>query len=147
MNRLNKPTSAVIATIHAARRLRRPKYSISVDGAQYTIAASALFIGNNIYDVSLFAPKKRLSLNDGTLYMFVVTSKRWRRILRAALAVVKGIPNASHVESFCGEQITITSQADTTDVSIDGEIITQRFPLVYEIHKQGLQVIVPIKTL
>jgi diacylglycerol kinase family enzyme len=103
-----------------------------------------VFVGNNIYDIHGFDIGSRKRLDEGKLCLFV--TKRVGRLALAWLGIrgLLGLLNdAEDFDSLTATKFSIESNKHELEVSLDGEVVRLKPPLIYTIHPRALRVICP----
>ena len=105
-----------------------------------------LFVGNNRYEVSLFALGQREALDAGELCLYAI---RARSRLGLFWAGIRGIfgrldQQRDFVTAYAAEA-EVSSDRDMLTISADGETVRMETPLRYRILPRALKLIVPAR--
>ncbi len=125
---------------------RFPLVTIRVmgDGAPFERRTPFVFIGNNIYELSLFRLGGRSALDKGCLCVYIARRHTRRGILLLAFRAVFGLLNQSRdFDSFCVTGLSIQTPRRRLHVSKDGEVSAMTPPLQYRVRPGALNVFVP----
>ncbi len=117
---------------------------LEADGEEYYIKTPFVFVGNNIYDLSIDNLGKRDNLNSAKLCL-IYTSCRFRFCLikNLFLKLIGKLENKKYLAEKHLESVTINSKKKKLKVSLDGEIFDMKPPLEYKILPKSLKVLVP----
>jgi diacylglycerol kinase family enzyme len=106
-----------------------------------------VFVGNNPYDIRLFAMGRRLSLDRGVLGVYFAHRTGRLGLFRLALRALFGrLRQARDFESMCVDQLRIEANRASVRVALDGEIVRLTPPLLYRIRPAALRVLAPAAT-
>jgi diacylglycerol kinase family enzyme len=142
--RRRKWLAYAIAAFRLAFRFPMLRIDILQDGVSRGVSTPLVFIGNNSYRMDLFAFGSRATLDGGTLSVYLVKRRSRLGMLGLLLAGLIGrLDQARDFESHQVEEIEITARRRRLKLSVDGEVVAFRPPLIYRIHPHGLAVIVP----
>lgn len=135
-----KWSAAAIATAKAFWRFK--SYRVEAEGMEFT--TPIIFVGNNRYPVDGFDDGfRRERIDEGTLSVFVVASKRRWSMFKLGLHMVfvRSLKHARDFEDHYGSEFTIVTRRTLVSVSHDGELTSIKSPLRYRIHPGALRVI------
>jgi diacylglycerol kinase family enzyme len=105
-----------------------------------------VFVGNNRYELEAANAGKRLSLQEGKLYVYQAPhAGRWK-LVGIALRSLFGWRSASDLDIVSAQEFWIRTRASRIRVANDGEVINLSPPLHYRSLPGALRVIVPAPT-
>ena len=140
----SKRLAMLSASLRALRSFKRRRLWISAPGVETPIRTPLLFVGNNRYQVSLFALGKREALDEGELCLYAVRARSRAHLFWAGLRGVIGkLDQQRDFVTFCTDEAEISSDRDRLTVSADGETFSLETPLRYRIRPKALRLIVP----
>ena len=139
-----KRRAMLSASLRALRSFRRRRLWLSAEGIEARLRTPLLFVGNNRYQVNLFALGRREALDGGELCVYAVRAKSRLHFIWAALRGVFGRLDQQRdfVTAYVREAV-IDSSRPAQIVSIDGETMILETPLSYRIRPGALRLIVP----
>lgn len=140
----SKRLAMLSASLRALRSFKRRRLWISAPGVETPVRTPLLFVGNNRYQVSLFALGKREALDDGELCLYAVRARSRAHLFWAGLRGVIGkLDQQRDFVTFYVDQAEISSDRDRLTVSADGETFSLETPLRYRIRPKALRLITP----
>lgn len=140
----SKRVAMLSASLRALRSFKRRRLWISAPGVETPVRTPLLFIGNNRYQVSLFALGKREALDEGELCLYAVRARSRAHLFWAGLRGVVGkLDQQRDFVTFCTDEAEISSDRDRLTVSADGETFSLETPLRYRIRPKALRLITP----
>ncbi len=102
-----------------------------------------VFVGNNIYELSLFNLGGRAALDQGKLCVYVARRTTRRGIIVLALRAIFGVLSQSKdFDSLCVSELRIETQRRRLLVAMDGEVTAMTPPLHYRVRSRALRVFV-----
>jgi diacylglycerol kinase family enzyme len=133
--------SAGFATL---RSFRRHRLWISAPGLEAPVRTPLLFVGNNRYQVNLFALGQREELDRGELSLYAIRARSRAHLLWAGIRGIFGRLDQQRdfVTAYVPE-LEVSSDRDQLVVSADGETVRMETPLKYRIRPKALPLIVP----
>jgi len=137
--RLTKWVAAVYAGVRQLVVFRR--HRLIIDGKK--IRSPFVFVGNNLYDISLSLIPGRTELNSGVLTVMVASSRSRWHLVRAGFNIARG--KVSHLDDFSLEKrksIDIYTHKTTLPVSFDGEVKYLSSPFYFRTQPACLRVLV-----
>lgn len=142
-----KWVAAVPATIAALRRIRHHRLRLDLPGSSRDIVTPMLFVGNNHYDLGAGQLGKRNALDDGTLSVFAVASRRRLALIGFALRTLVGRADRQQDFAAIGDcaTMTVSGRSRTVDIAFDGEVVTMAMPIDFAIHAGALRVVAPLE--
>jgi diacylglycerol kinase family enzyme len=140
----SKRLAMLSASLTTLRHFRRHRLWISAEGLEAPIHTPLLFVGNNRYEVNLFALGQRETLDAGELCLYAI---RARSRLGLVWAGIRGIfgkldQQRDFVTAYVGEA-EVSCDRQSLSVSADGEAVRMEAPLRYRIRPKALKLIVP----
>jgi len=133
--------SASLATL---RHFRRHRLWISAEGIEAPIHTPLLFVGNNRYEVNLFALGKREALDAGELCIYAVRARSRAGLFWAGIRGVFGrLDQQRDFVTAYVREAEVSSDRAAMIVSADGETVRLDMPLRYRILPKALKLIVP----
>lgn len=138
-----KRIAMLSASIRALRSFRRRRLWISAPGIEAPIRTPLLFVGNNRYQVNLFALGRRQSLDQGELCVYAVRARSRAHLFWAGLRGIFGkLDQQRDFLTFYVTEVEIHSDRPALVLAIDGETATEATPLRYRIRPGALRLIV-----
>jgi diacylglycerol kinase family enzyme len=139
-----KRLAMLSASLTTLRHFRRHRLWISAEGLEAPIHTPLLFVGNNRYEVNLFALGQREALDAGELCLYAI---RARSRIGMFWAGIRGIfgkldQQRDFVTAYVSEA-EVSSDRNALTVSADGETVRIETPLRYRILPKALKLIVP----
>jgi len=126
------------------RAFRRHRLWISAPGLEAPIRTPLLFVGNNRYQVSLFALGQREQLDQGELCLYAIRAGSRAHLLWAGIRGIFGrLDQQRDFITAYVEEAEISSDRPVMALSADGETLRMETPLKYRIRKKALKLIVP----
>ncbi len=139
-----KWAAALHASVSVVRRFQTATVTLRVDGVVRHITTPFVFVGNNVYEMRLFAMGSRTRLDGGELSVYVSEVSDRFALMRLVLhALVGRLDQAREFTSFTTEAVEITAPRAVLLVSCDGEVMPMRPPLEYCIRPRALRVLAP----
>jgi diacylglycerol kinase family enzyme len=132
------------ASLASLRHFRRHRLWISAPGLEAPVKTPLLFIGNNRYQVNLFALGQRERLDEGVLCLYAIRARSRAHLLWAGIRGVFG--KLDQQRDFVTAYVTeaeISSDRPQLTISADGETLRFDTPLRYRIRPGALNLIVP----
>jgi diacylglycerol kinase family enzyme len=134
----------LIAAWRVIRRYSVRRLSIRGEGWSEPCETPFVFVGNNAYEFSLFNLGGRAALDRGELCLYVIDHRsRWGLLWLIARAALERLDQERDFEMRLVKEAEILSRARQLRVSVDGEIVTMRSPLVYRTRPRALRVFAP----
>ncbi|HEY5711057.1 MAG TPA: diacylglycerol kinase family protein [Allosphingosinicella sp.] len=133
--------SASLASLHSFRKHR---LWISAPGLEAPVRTPLLFVGNNRYQVNLFALGQRARIDEGALCLYAIKARTRLHLFWAGIRGVFG--RLDQQRDFVTAYVTeaeISSDRPLLAVSLDGETERLETPLCYRIRPKALKLIVP----
>ena len=103
-----------------------------------------VFVGNNLYDITLTTLGRRKRLDSGQLCVYFTNRAGRFGLLRLALRAVLGrLEQARDFEALCLSELWIDSPQSSLRTAVDGEVIHLAPPLHFRIRPAALKVLIP----
>ena len=138
------------AFIRAAWRMFRilPIYDVAIEMKDGAAAVSRhtpfVFVGNNAYSFSLFNMGERACINRGILSLHTAHNIGRGALVKLVFhALFQRLDQASEFDTFETNRVSIHSRRNKILISTDGEVLSLKPPLHYEIKPAALRVCVP----
>ncbi len=134
----------LVGSVRALRSFQRRRLWISAPGLETPIRTPLLFVGNNRYQVNLFALGRREALDGGELSLYAMRARSRAHLFWAAMRGIFG--KLDQQRDFITAHVPeaeITSDRPTLTLSADGETLTMATPLRYRLRPRALKLIVP----
>jgi diacylglycerol kinase family enzyme len=139
-----KRLAMLSASLRALRSFRRRRLWISATGLEAPVRTPLLFVGNNRYQVNLFALGQREALDQGELCLYAVRARSRLHLFWAGLRGLFGrLDQQRDFITAYGAELEISSNRPALTVALDGETVTLATPLRYRIRPGALNLIVP----
>lgn len=138
--RFGKLPAAIIGVLKALFRFK--VYEVDINGR--TVRTPFVFIGNNEYVFSTLTEAERPSLTEGNLSVILAHSSSRLVTLKNAFKIVVRHNNfdPSEIELFTTKHLEIHRRNNAKlSVSFDGEIVSLKTPIKYEILPSWLRVL------
>jgi diacylglycerol kinase family enzyme len=144
---LPKPLAMALALLRTIFRFPVLRLRLRVSGAELPRRTPMLFVGNNAYEMRLFAPQRRTALDGGALSVVVMRHASRLRLLVLALRALTGrLDAARDLETLRLEAFRIeTARARRVLVATDGEVHRIQAPVAYRIRPRALSVLAPAR--
>jgi diacylglycerol kinase family enzyme len=132
------------AGLASLRAFRRHRLWISAPGLEAPIRTPLLFVGNNRYQVSLFALGQRKRLDEGALCLYAIRAGSRAHLFWAGVRGIFGRLDQQRdfITAYVAEA-EIASDRPMLTLSADGETVLMETPLRYRIRPKALTLIVP----
>lgn len=134
------------AALLVLRRFPFLRVEIHVDGKVLQRRTPVVFIGNNSYELDGLSLGARKCLDAGYLSIHIINrAHRLGLLVLAARAMVGRLREARDFETLCTTHLEVNTRRSHVTVATDGEVNRFTAPLVYELDKGALSVVVPDK--
>lgn len=142
--REGKWLAMLTACIEVLRRFPLLDVTLQVEDRAVALTTPFIFVGNNRYEMSLFSPGRRTSLQRGELSLYVARNGGRAALLRLAIRALLGrLEQERDFHSFGLQRVEIRSRRRSLRVSLDGEIAQMTSPIRYSIRARSLSVFAP----
>ncbi|MDQ2961804.1 MAG: sphingosine kinase [Pseudomonadota bacterium] len=136
----------VWAALLVLRRFPFVRVEINVDGTVLRRRTPVVFIGNNSYELNGLHLGARKRLDAGHLSIHIIKrTDRLGLISLAGRALVGRLRNARDFETLRATHMKVNTRHTHITVATDGEVGRFKAPLIYEIDKGALSIVVPEK--
>jgi diacylglycerol kinase family enzyme len=106
------------------------------------LTSPVVFVGNGEYVLGSRVGTRR-SLEDGVLFLCMLTSGRWRTLWLAVRSLFTAVPKEKHMRCLFVEEVAIALSRGHAWVSLDGEVRKARGNLRYRVRTKALRVLAP----
>jgi diacylglycerol kinase family enzyme len=141
----SKRLAMLVASVRALYHFKRRRLTIRIEGEQQPIVTPLLFIGNNDYEISLFALGRRQALDRGELCLYALLARNRRQLI--GLSVRRLFGRLDQERDFIGltgvKAVEIESPYPALSISADGERLHMATPLHYRIRPGVLRLLMP----
>jgi len=139
-----KRLAMLSASLASLRHFRRHRLWISAPGLDARVRTPLLFVGNNRYQVNLFALGQRERLDEGELCLYAIRARSRAQLFWAGIRGLFGRleQQRDFVTAYVAEA-EISSDRAALTLSVDGETVLMETPLRYRIRPGALKLIVP----
>jgi diacylglycerol kinase family enzyme len=139
-----KRLAMLSASLVSLRHFRRHRLWISAPGLETPLRTPLLFVGNNRYQVDLFALGRRERLDEGELCLYAIRALSRAHLFWAGIRGVFGrLDQRRDFVTAYVDEVEISSDRPLLNVSADGETYVMETPLRYRIRPKALKLIVP----
>ncbi|MFZ3193344.1 MAG: diacylglycerol kinase family protein [Moraxellaceae bacterium] len=126
------------------RQHHRLKLRMLVDGQSEVLLTPMVFFGNNQLQLADFKLKIAECAAQGRLAAVAMQPvSRWQMFGLIASLQLGRFEQAPAVQCYCAEQIRIDAGGSQMKLAIDGEIVTVKPPLQFQVAQNALNVMVP----
>jgi diacylglycerol kinase family enzyme len=133
--------SAGLASLRSFRRLR---LWISAEGLEAPVRTPLLFVGNNRYQVNLFALGQREALDQGELCLYAVRARSRAHLFWAGIRGIFGkLDQQRDFVTAYVKEAEVSAAREALTIAVDGETVRMELPLRYRIRPRALKLIVP----
>ncbi len=142
---LPKWLASIPASWEALSRLRHHRLRIDMGEGEQPLITPLLFVGNNPYSLDAGSVGSRSSLQDGTLAVYAVASRRRMALIWFAMRAVVGKVDRQNDFVALGESPTTTvcAPSGSVEIALDGEVQRLPSPLLFRTEAKALRVVVP----
>jgi diacylglycerol kinase family enzyme len=133
------------ACLDVFRRFPLLAVTLRVEDAAVAVTTPFVFVGNNRYDMRLFALGSRARLDGGELSVYLSQNGGRTGLLRLALrALVGRLAQDRDFHSIMVPEVEIRTGRRSLKVSLDGEVVRMTSPMRYRLRPRSLRVLVPL---
>jgi diacylglycerol kinase family enzyme len=141
---LRKWPALAIALWRVLRAVSHRRLRVRIAARSGAVRTPLLFVGNNEYGTQVFDLGRRLRLDGGELWLYVVRPVGVLGLVQLAARMAFGLLDAARdLIVFKGTSATIGMRARRTLVALDGEVVSSDTPLRYAIRPKALAIIAP----
>lgn len=120
------------------------KVDIELDGKTFRRKTPFVFVGNNEYEMDMYAIGRRPSLFEGKLSLYFMHRQgRWGLVMLLWKTLSRRLRQWKEFEAVATDHVTVRSKRKRLRVALDGEVAVMRTPLEYRTRPKALKVIVP----
>ena len=132
------------ACVDVFRRFPLLDVTLHVEDRAVALTTPFIFVGNNRYEMSLFALGTRESLQGGALSLYLTRNGGRIGLLRLAFRAILGrLEQDRDFHSFMLPEVEIRSRRRALQVSLDGEVVRMTSPIRYVVRPRALRVLAP----
>jgi diacylglycerol kinase family enzyme len=132
------------ASLATLRRFPVNRVTLRLPESAFRVTTPLVFIGNNRYEMSLFALGKRERLDRGELWLYVARDTGRFGILRLAARALAGrLDQGRDFLATALPGVVIEDRRQTVAVALDGEVARLSSPVRYRIRPGALKVLAP----
>jgi YegS/Rv2252/BmrU family lipid kinase len=137
--------AAVLSSLRILTRFRRFDLEVRMSG-KTTIKrrTTLMFVGNNDYQVTAGNLGRRLSVNQGKLWVNIPTSSTSLGLFTSLVKLIFGRERPADMLIFDASSLAVISRKRMLTVATDGEILRLKPPLNFRILPKTLNVIIPL---
>lgn len=139
-----KVRAMLLAAVATCSRV--PRLHVGLEGPDWSarLRASFVLVANNRYQDDALLSGRRSRLDEGRLWIYASRAYRCRDLGRALLEVRRlGLNQATQLESWNAERLTLRYHDSSLPVAIDGEVVRLDLPLRFRSRPRALRIIVP----
>ncbi len=141
-SRLGKIWASIQAWWTAVRQPPRLEARIRADTHHFARRTAAILVSNNVWGEGHLPYAD--DLRQGTLGLYVTTSRRWQDLLQLTARMTLGdIAENPLMENWEAKEVEIALPRDRVNASVDGEIVSLQTPLRITVRERGLIVLRP----
>lgn len=120
------------------------RVEIELDGRVFERKTPFVFVGNNEYEMDLYAIGRRPRLNGGKLSLYFLHRQgRWGLLVLFWKTLTRQLRQWKDFEAVETEHVIVRKKRKRARVAVDGEAMLMNTPLEYRILPKALNVIVP----
>ena len=141
-----KRLAMLSASFTTLRHFRRHRLWISAEGLEAPVRTPLLFVGNNRYEVNLFALGQREALDEGELCLYAIRAKSRAGLFWAGIRGTFGrLDQQRDFVTAHVREVEVSADRGVLTISADGETVRMETPLRYRIRPKALNLIVPAR--
>src|SRR6185436_18426582 len=130
----SKRMAMLSASLATLGHFRRHRLRISAEGLEAPIRTPLLFVGNNRYEVNLFALGQREALDEGELCLYAIRARSRVGLLWAGIRGIFGrLDQQRDFVTLYVPELEVASDRAQLTISADGETVRMETPLRYRI--------------
>ena len=135
--------SALPAAYTAFGGIRHHRLRVDLGKGEQTIVTPLLFVGNNAYSLDAGEIGQRASLSGGKLSVYAVAHRSRMALLWFAARTLAGRAHRELDFVTLGEceTFTVSSDSDSIEIALDGEVQRLKSPLEFRIRPGALKVV------
>ncbi|HVQ30038.1 MAG TPA: diacylglycerol kinase family protein, partial [Vicinamibacteria bacterium] len=132
------------ACVDVFRRYPLLTVTLQAEGRAVPVTTPFIFVGNNRYEMSLFALGTRTSLQGGELSLYLARNGgRWGLLRLAGRALLGRLEQDRDFHSVLLPRLEIHTRRRSLRVSLDGEVVQMTSPIRYSLRPRALRVLAP----
>lgn len=140
----SKRLAMLSASMATLRHFRRHRLWIHAEGLEAPIHTPLLFVGNNRYEVNLFALGRREALDGGELCVYAIRARSRIGLFWAGIRGIFGrLDQQRDFVTAYVQSLEVSTNRSALTISADGEAVLMETPLRYRIRPKALKLIVP----
>lgn len=141
---LKRPLALFFAALKLLRLFPLRRVSVRTDGRAEIWRTPCIFVGNNQYELGLFALGTRPRLDTGELWIYIARQQTRLSLGWFTFKCLTGLTNpAKDLRVLHVASAEIGAKSRHLTVAMDGEVVRMRAPLRYRIRPAALNVYVP----
>ncbi len=141
---LKRPLALFFAALKLLRLFPLRRVSVRTDGRAEIWRTPCIFVGNNQYELGLFALGTRPRLDTGELWIYIARQQTRLSLGWFTFKCLTGLTNpAKDLRVLHAASAEIGAKSRHLTVAMDGEVVRMRAPLRYRIRPAALNVYVP----
>jgi diacylglycerol kinase family enzyme len=138
-----RPIAALLAGLKLLRMFPLRRVSVRVENWSEVCRTPCLFVGNNRYQLELFALGTRPALTGGELWIYIAPQQTRLSLVWFTFKSLMGMTDPDRdLRLLHGTSAEIRAEGRRLDVALDGEVLRMRAPLRYRIRPASLRVYV-----
>ena len=140
----SKRWAMAIAAARTLLRFSSRRLTLTVNDRTAVVDTPLLFVGNNAYKMELPGAGTRDAIDRGELFVLVLRRKSRLGFCVASVRALFGRARRDDVVRIDGvETLKVGSSRHRMAVSLDGETVHMKLPLLYRIRPKALNVVAP----
>jgi YegS/Rv2252/BmrU family lipid kinase len=140
----SKRLAMVVAAVRTLLRFSSHTLTLTIDDRTARADTPLLFVGNNLYRLGMPGAGTRERIDGGELSLVLLRRRSRIGFCAATVRALLGRRRSMDVVSIDGvRRLKVDSARPTLTVSLDGETVALRTPLVYRIRPGNLSVVAP----
>lgn len=133
-----------VAAVRVFRSYRHIHVIVNNGEQSRVVRTPFVFVGNNEYELEGANVGRRPGLTGGRLQVCIAPEMTRIELVRlVAGAFTGGLQGADHFEAMSATECSIRTRSRRQGVTLDGELLALRMPLLFTIRPGALQVLVP----
>jgi diacylglycerol kinase family enzyme len=142
--RMRRPLAFLLSAFNLLRQFPLRRVSVRTTNRAEIWRTPCLFVGNNQYQLELFALGRRPRLDGGELWIYIARQQTRLSLVWFTFKSLIGLSNpVKDLRMFHVLSAEIGSRSGHLSVALDGEVVRMATPLRYRIRPGGLRVYVP----
>jgi diacylglycerol kinase family enzyme len=143
LQQFTKPLALLISLMKSLDDFPVHRLTLVMDGKRRRSRTTpSVIVCTNVHQMEVFGVRDISVPRRGVLNTYIACTPTLTGLIRLALAAItKRLKTVREFESIAGRTLTIHTRRPTLHVSVDGEIVRLKTPLVYRIRREALRVI------